>query len=55
MSRIAPARSRRNGFYRPAIIIRRVRTRRLTVGRWPCQREIIVVTIKTLILSEVVR
>ena len=53
MSRITPARSRRSAFHRPAIIIRRVRTRRLTVGRWPRQREIIVVTIKTLILREV--
>jgi hypothetical protein len=37
------------------ITLRRLQTRRLTVGRWPRQREIIVITIKTLILDEFAR
>jgi hypothetical protein len=35
------------------VTVRRVRTRRLMVGRWPRQRQIIVVTIRTLTLGEV--
>jgi hypothetical protein len=38
--------------HRP-VTVRRVRTRRLMVGRWPRQRQIIVVTIRTLTLGEV--
>jgi hypothetical protein len=40
---------------RPQFIVRRVQTRRLRVGRWPRQRDSVVITIKTLVLSQVGR
>jgi hypothetical protein len=33
--------------------VRRFQTRQLTVGRWPYQRIVVVVTVKSLILREV--
>jgi hypothetical protein len=38
---------------RPQITVRRFQTRQLTVGRWPYQRIVVVVTVKSLILREV--
>jgi hypothetical protein len=38
---------------RPQIAVCRFQSRRLIIGRWPYQRTIIVVTVRTLILREV--
>ena len=40
---------------RPQIAVHRFQTRHLIVGRWPYQRTVIVVTVRTLILREVAR
>jgi hypothetical protein len=56
MSAITRRHPRRNTrFYKQPIVFRRIRTRRLTVGRWPYQREVLVAEIKALVLGEGVR
>jgi hypothetical protein len=40
---------------RRQIALRRFQTRRLTAGRWPYQRIVVVVTVRSLILREVTR
>lgn len=50
-----PATAARKTGRRLQITVRRHQSRQLTVGRWPRQRQVIVVTIKTLTLGEVAR